>query len=234
MERGLAPTRAKAQALILAGLVFTGDKKLEKAGMLVDGTSAIEVRGKDHPYVSRGGVKLETALNTFAIDVNGANALDVGASTGGFTDCLLQRGAKHVVSLDVGKGQMDWKLRTDPRVTLIEEFNARTISPETLNCGPFDIATIDVSFISLRLILPPVVSVLAGNGTIIALVKPQFEAGREEVGKGGIVKDPKVQQRVLDGILAFGQSLGLSVVGHVESGILGAKGNREFLAVFKK
>jgi len=233
-EKGLAPSRARAQSLILAGLVYSGDRKLEKAGLLVDVSADIEVRGKEHPYVSRGGVKLAAALDAFQIDPAGMAALDVGASTGGFTDCLLQRGAKSVFALDVGKGQIDWKLRSDPRVTVVEEFNARTVSPETVAGGPFDIVVMDVSFISLELILPPMPAMTAKGGYILALVKPQFEAGRAEVGKGGIVKDPKVHKKTVGKILALGDSLGLATIGQIESPITGAKGNKEFFIGFKK
>jgi len=231
VERGLAPTRAQAQSLILAGLVYGGGQKLEKAGTQFDESAEIEVRGKEHPYVSRGGVKLSAALKDFAVNPEGKTAVDVGASTGGFTDCLLQNGAKSVLALDVGKGQMDWKLRTDPRVKVVEGFNARNLSPETAG-GFFDIAVIDVSFISLDLVLERAASVVVEGGIIIALVKPQFEAGRAEVGKGGVIKDPKVMEKTVEKVVALGISLNLVLLGRSESPITGAKGNREFFAVF--
>jgi len=232
VELGLAESRERAKSLVMSGLVYAGDRRLEKAGMMVDASEHILVKGKDHPYVSRGGLKLEAALDGFGIDVAGKKALDVGASTGGFTDCFLQRGARCVTALDVGKGQMDWKLRSDPRVTLIENFNARDITPKTAG-GPYDVVAIDVAFISLRLILDPVASVTAPGGAIIALVKPQFEAGREEVGRGGIVRDPAVHEKVLENVKNFGMSAGLKPMGEMESPITGAKGNREFLLLFK-
>lgn len=233
VERGLAPTRARGQSFILSGNVFVNGQKAEKAGEAVADDAVIEVKGKDHPYVGRGGMKLAAALDAFHIDPAGKTALDIGASTGGFTDCLLQCGAAKVVAVDVGKNQIDWKLRNDPRVTVIEEFNARNLRPEDVG-GPFDIIVVDVSFISLELILPPAVAALAPGGVCIALVKPQFEAGREEVGSGGIVRDPKVHQRVVEKILTLGSGLGLSAIGHIDSPIEGTKGNREFLAAFGK
>ena len=233
VEKGLAPSRARAQSYILAGIVYSGGQKLEKAGTLLDATADIEVRGKEHPYVSRGGIKLAAVLDAFHIGPAGKTALDVGASTGGFTDCLLQRGAKSVLALDVGKDQIDWKLRSDPRVKVVEGFNARTVSPQTVG-GPFDIVTIDVSFISLELVLPPLPGVTVDGGHIVALVKPQFEAGRDEVGKGGIIKDTKVHEKVVEKIIKFGVALGLTLIGNIESPITGAKGNKEFLIVFRK
>lgn len=231
VERGLAPTRAKAQSMILAGLVYAGTQRLDKAGAPYDESLPVEVRGREHPYVSRGGVKLAAALVEFAVGPEGKTALDVGASTGGFTDCLLQGGAKSVVALDVGKGQMDWKLRSDPRVKLEEGFNARNLSPENV-AGPFDLAVIDVSFISLALVLPRVATVLTEGGVVISLVKPQFEAGRGEVGKGGVVRDAGVMERAVDKVVAVGESSGLIPLGRIESPITGAKGNREFFAAF--
>ncbi len=233
VERGLAPTRARGQSFILSGNVFVNGQKAEKAGEAVAEDAIIEVKGKDHPYVGRGGLKLAAALDAFSIDPAKKTALDIGASTGGFTDCLLQRGAAKVVAVDVGSNQIDWKLRNDPRVTVIEEFNARNLKMEDVG-GPFDIIVIDVSFISLELILPPAAAALVPGGVCIALVKPQFEAGREEVGSGGIVRDPKVHKRVVDKILALGSGLGLSAIGHIDSPIEGTKGNREFLAAFRK
>lgn len=232
VERGLAKSRERAKSLIMAGKVLSGGERLNKAGTMVDPLIPLEVKGSDHPYVSRGGVKLEAVLDRFSINVDGKKVLDIGASTGGFTDCMLKRGAKSVTALDVGKGQIDWKLRSDPRVILIEKVNARNITPETVG-GSFDIVTIDVAFISLELILPPAKEVTESGGTVIALVKPQFEAGRGEVEKGGIVKDPQVQKKVVEKIIAFGSNLGLKTVGQAESPITGAKGNREFFVVFE-
>lgn len=233
MERNLAESRERAKSLIMAGLVYGGGNKLDKPGAMVDESMEIKLKGKDHPYVSRGGVKLEGALDSFDIDVSGKTALDIGASTGGFSDCLLQRGAASVTAVDVGKGQIDWKLRNDPRVKLIENFNARSITRQNIG-GPFDIVTIDVSFISLELILSPAASVTAPGGKIIALIKPQFEAGRVDVGKGGIVKDEGVQKKCVEKIKDFGASISLALIGEMESPIKGAKGNREFFALFKR
>ncbi len=233
LERGLVKNRQRAKSLIMAGAVFSEGKRLDKAGMAVDPATNIEIKMADHPYVSRGGVKLEAVLDRFAIEVEGRKILDIGASTGGFTDCLLRRGASGVTALDVGKGQIDWKLRNDPRVKLIEKFNARDIAPDTFD-EKFDVVTIDVSFISLELILRPVAEIVAPGGYVIALVKPQFEAGREEVSKGGIVKDPVVHEKVTQKIREFGKGLGFGLVGDIESPITGAKGNKEFFVVFRK
>jgi len=233
VERGLAESRERAKSLIMAGLVYGGGNRLDKPGALVDGSMEIALKGRDHPYVSRGGVKLEGLLDKFDIDVTGKTALDIGASTGGFTDCLLKRGAASVTAVDVGKGQIDWKLRNDPRVRLVENFNARQITKENIG-GVFDIVTIDVSFISLELVLSPAACVTAPGGRIIGLVKPQFEAGRGEVGKGGIVKDAAVQKKCVEKVKSFGASIGLELIGDMESPIRGAKGNREFFVVFRR
>ncbi|GMT43043.1 MAG: TlyA family rRNA (cytidine-2'-O)-methyltransferase [bacterium] len=232
-ERGIAESRERAKSLILAGRVFTGGARLDKAGAMIDLLAEIEVKGPDHPYVSRGGVKLDALLEKFHINVNGKKALDVGASTGGFTDCMLQRGAESVTAIDVGRGQIGWKIRSDQRVRLIEGLNARGVTPENAG-GPYDVVTIDVSFISLTLILGPVVNVTAPGGVVAALVKPQFEAGREEVGKGGIVRDPKTHKRVVEKVRRFGATVGLDPVGEMESPIKGAKGNKEFFIVFRR
>ena len=236
VERGLAPSRERARALILAGLVRVGDVRESKAGTLVAADSAITLDEPDHPFVGRGGLKLVHALDAFGLDVTGRQALDVGASTGGFTDVLLQRGAAHVVALDVGHGQLDWRLRQDPRVTVMERVNARSLTPETFGSGPrqFGIITIDVSFISLRLILPPVPALLEPAGDVVALVKPQFEAGRDDVGKGGIVRDPEVHQRVVNDVVDESRRLGFVVAGLTASPITGAEGNREFLLHLKR
>jgi 23S rRNA (cytidine1920-2'-O)/16S rRNA (cytidine1409-2'-O)-methyltransferase len=227
VERGLAPSRERARALILAGQVLVDGTPAPKAGTAVDSEADVTLAVPDHPYVGRGGLKLAHALDTFHIDVSGREALDVGASTGGFTDVLLQRGAARVVALDVGHGQLDWTLRNDPRVVVIEHFNARHLSLEALP-GPVTFVSIDVSFISLRHILPGVRSVLAPGADVIALVKPQFEAGRGEVRKG-IIRDPDVQARVLEEVSVAAREVGLSPLGSTPSPITGQKGNVEFL-----
>jgi 23S rRNA (cytidine1920-2'-O)/16S rRNA (cytidine1409-2'-O)-methyltransferase len=231
VERGLAASRERARALILAGSVRVNGQPAGKAGTAISADAEVTVISPDHPYVGRGGLKLAHALETFGIAVVGRSALDIGASTGGFTDALLQRGAAHVVALDVGHGQLDWKLRNDPRVDVVERVNARTLTPVDLppDRVPFDIVTIDVSFISLRLILPVVPPLLVDGGDVVALVKPQFEAGRGEIGKGGIVRDAAVQARVFEEVTSAANALGLGRAGATDSPILGAEGNREFL-----
>jgi 23S rRNA (cytidine1920-2'-O)/16S rRNA (cytidine1409-2'-O)-methyltransferase len=227
VERGLAPSRERARALILAGQVLVDGQLETKAGTQVDTAADLGLVAPDHPYVGRGGVKLAHALDTFHITVEGREALDIGASTGGFTDVLLQRGATRVVALDVGHGQIDWALRNDPRVVVIEHFNARHLQPSDLP-GPVDIVTIDVSFISLRQILPVVPPVLRPRGDVVALVKPQFEAGRSEIRKG-VIRDAAVQARVVDEVSAAAREVGLTPVASTTSPITGAKGNVEFL-----
>jgi len=226
VERGLAESRSRAQQLIRAGQVLVGDRVHDKPGMQVPVDAAIRIRER-LPYVSRGGLKLAAALDAFAMDITGVVAADVGASTGGFTDCLLQRGAAKVYAIDVGYGQLAWSLRQDERVVVMERTNVRYLDelPE-----PVDLATIDVSFISLRLVLPKVVGWLKPAGHIIPLIKPQFEAGRENVGRGGIVRDADVHRRVLHEILSFAEGTGLRVRGLIPSPITGAEGNVEFLA----
>ena len=231
VERGLAPSRERARALILAGQVTVDDRPETKAGTSVDSDATVALLTPDHPYAGRGGLKLAHALDTFHIDVKGREGLDIGASTGGFTDVLLQRGATRVVALDVGHGQLDWKLRNDERVVVIERFNARHLTPADLP-GPVDVVTIDVSFISLRHILPVVTPVLRTGGDVIALVKPQFEAGRAEVRKG-IIRDPAVHARVLEEVTAAGAEVGLTRVASTPSPITGQKGNIEFLVHFR-
>jgi 23S rRNA (cytidine1920-2'-O)/16S rRNA (cytidine1409-2'-O)-methyltransferase len=226
-DKGLAPSRERAKAVVLAGLVRVNGEVVSKAGTLVDGAADVTLAAPDHPYVGRGGLKLAHALDTFGIGVAGREALDVGASTGGFTDVLLQRGATRVVALDVGHGQLDWKLRSDPRVVVVEHFNARHLTVADLP-GPVDVVVIDVSFISLRQILPPVATVLREGADVVALVKPQFEAGRDEVRKG-IIRDPAVHERVLAEVTAAGAEVGLTRVGFTPSPITGQKGNVEFL-----
>jgi len=230
-DQGLCASRSKAQAAIMAGLVYVAGQKAEKPGMNVVEGASVEVRGKPHPFVSRGGVKLEKALNEFPIDVAGRTALDVGASTGGFTDCLLQRGAAKVYAVDVGYGQLDWKLRNDPRVAVIERTNARNLTPGDLvpQAAPPTLAVIDVSFISLSKILPAVYNLLADKAEIVALIKPQFEAGKGKVGRGGVVRDEAVRQEVIAKVQTGAEGLGLKTKGLVQSPIEGADGNIEYL-----
>jgi 23S rRNA (cytidine1920-2'-O)/16S rRNA (cytidine1409-2'-O)-methyltransferase len=228
VTRGLAPSRERARALILAGQVRATGLAVPKPGSTVAPDAQITIIGADHPYVGRGGLKLAHALDQFAIDVTGRDALDIGASTGGFTDVLLQRGARHVVALDVGHGQFDWTLRRDPRVLVMEGVNARYLRPEQLP-HPVDVVVIDVSFISLRLILPVVPALLRPAADVIALVKPQFEAGRADVGRGGIVDDSSVHERVIAEVSAAAAGIGLAPQGMTPSPITGASGNREFL-----
>lgn len=230
-HRGLVESRERARALILAGKVHVNGQPSAKAGSLVAADADIRVEEPEHPWVSRGGIKLAHALEAFGIDVTGVLGLDIGASTGGFSDVLLQRGARHVIALDVGHNQLHWKLRSDPRVTVLEGVNARALTPADLpRLGDgAHIITIDVSFISLRLILPVVPALLAPGGHVVALVKPQFEAGRSDVGRGGLVKDPAVHERVIDEVTAAAATVGLTRVAVTESPITGAEGNREFL-----
>src|SRR4029434_2746537 len=231
VERGLAPSRERARALILAGQVTVDDRPATKAGTTVDDRAALALLAPDHPYAGRGGVKLAHALDAFHIDVRGRECLDIGASTGGFTDALLQRGASRVVALDVGHGQLDWKLRNDTRVVVIERFNARRLTLADLPSA-VDVVTIDVSFISLRQILPAVTPVLRPAADVVALVKPQFEAGRAEIRKG-IIRDPAVHARVLEEVAVAGAEVGLSRVASTPSPITGQKGNVEFLVHFR-
>ncbi len=227
VERGLFQSRAQAQRAILAGYVRVNGQIVDKPSAQVPSDAHIELKEKPR-YVSQGGIKLEHALCFFQLDVTDKVCLDIGASTGGFTDCLIQHGAKRVYAVDVGKGQLDWKLRDDPRVVVLEEINARYLKPEQIG-EPVDIATVDVSFISLKLILPPLKEIVKPKGDLICLVKPQFEAGREHVTRGGVVKDPSVHQRVLEDLASFVQTqLGLSVVNATHSPIRGPAGNIEF------
>jgi len=229
VDAGLADSRARAQALILAGHVVIGDHAVRKPGDLVDADAPVRLKGEPMPYVSRGGLKLAHALDHFALDVRGLRALDVGASTGGFTDVLLQRGAAAVIAVDVGTNQLAHKLRSDPRVTSIEQTNARTLDVATLPFRP-DLVVCDVSFISLTLVLPTLVAAVGpGKKPIIALVKPQFEVGKGEVGKGGVVREPEKRQAAVDKCAAAARALGCEVVGVVESPITGPAGNVEYL-----
>ena len=231
VERGLAPSRERARALILAGDVLVDGHPAAKAGTAVSSESEVTLRTAGHPWVSRGGLKLVHALETFGIDPTGMLALDIGASTGGFTDVLLQRGAARVVALDVGHNQIDWKIRTDPRVLVLEGVNARYLTPDQLpaDARRFALVTIDVSFISLRHILPVVPSLLDDGGHVIALVKPQFEAGKTDVGKGGIVRDERIHARVIDEVTEAARQAGLKRLGLEPSPIRGTEGNQEFL-----
>jgi 23S rRNA (cytidine1920-2'-O)/16S rRNA (cytidine1409-2'-O)-methyltransferase len=230
VTRGLAVSRERARALILAGLVRVNGTMVSKAGSPVEPADDITLIEPDHPYVGRGGVKLAHALDVFAIDVTGRLALDVGASTGGFTDVMLRRGAARVVALDVGHGQLDWRIRSDPRVIVLERINARTLTPDQLpdDARIFGVVTMDLSFISVRHVLPAIVPLLDPGADLVILVKPQFEAGREEVGKGGLVRDAAVHMRVVDEVAAAANALGLTRVAMTESPITGTEGNREF------
>ncbi|MFB0841972.1 TlyA family RNA methyltransferase [Paenibacillus oleatilyticus] len=229
VEQGYYETREKAKAAIMAGLVLVDDVPVDKAGTKIARTSKLIVKGAVHPYVSRGGLKLEKALNVFGIDLQGVTMLDIGASTGGFTDCALQNGAVHVYAVDVGYNQLDWSLRKDPRVSVMERTNFRYMQPGDLQGPEPAFASIDVSFISLKLILPPLKQLLAPQGQVVALIKPQFEAGREKVGKSGVVRDPRVHQEVLEDILRFAQDIGYAIRGLTYSPIKGGEGNIEFL-----
>ncbi len=233
VSRGLAKSRERAQALILAGAVLVGDQPAVKAGSLVSPDAVIRIRGEDNPYVSRGGLKLRGALDTFGLPIQGLVALDVGASTGGFTDCLLQAGAAKVYAIDVGYGQFAWMLREDPRVVCIERTNIRYYDGESIADG-IDIAVIDTSFISLRLVIPPVLKLIKDGAVVLALVKPQFEVERNEVGKRGVVRDPALHEKVLTGLTSFCRELGLDVLGNCVSPLTGPAGNREFFLYLKK
>ena len=229
VERGLAETRAAAQRLVMAGLVFTGERRLDKPGHAVAADLPLEVRGQPHPYVSRGGLKLERGLDHFAIPVAGRVALDVGSSTGGFTDLLLQRGAAKVYAVDVGTNQLAWKLRQDPRVVSMERTNMRDVTRAEI-AEPVDLVVCDASFIGLRTVLPAALALAAPGAHLVALIKPQFEVGRGRVGKGGIVRDPDLHREVCDTIVDWlGQQPGWQVLGLADSPIEGADGNREFL-----
>lgn len=230
VERGLVGSRTKAQALILAGAVFSGDRRLDKAGWMVGCDTALEVRGRPHPWVSRGGLKLEKALDAFAIPADGRIAIDIGASTGGFTDVLLARGARLVHAVDVGRGQLAWKLRRDPRVVVMEGVNARHLTAAQLGGAVPDLIVCDASFIGLATVLPASLSLAAPGAHLVALIKPQFEAGRGSVGKGGVVRDPEVHRKVCRSVRTWLEGLGgWRVLGLTESPVRGADGNAEFL-----
>jgi 23S rRNA (cytidine1920-2'-O)/16S rRNA (cytidine1409-2'-O)-methyltransferase len=237
VERGLAPSRTRAQALVMAGVVLVGEQRVEKPSETFAPDASVRVRGSDDPaarYVGRGGLKLEGALKEFNLDVRDFACLDVGASTGGFTDCLLQHGARRVVAIDVGHNQIAYSLRADERVEVREGVNARHLKPEDFGDTVFDLIVMDVSFISATKVLPALVSLLKNDGRMIVLIKPQFEVGRGEVGKGGIVNDPAQHTRVIEEVNCAARELGLEVRGVIESPIQGADGNREFLALYKR
>ncbi len=231
--RGLAPSRSRAQGMIMAGLVRVDDRVVTKSGFRVPPGARVRVAGPEHPYVSRGGVKLAGALDHFGLEVRERSCLDVGASTGGFSDCLLQRGAPRVTALDVGYGQLAWKLRRDPRVTVLERINVRHLDPQTAP-GPFDLITADVSFISLTLVIPPLLSRLGPGGCLLVLVKPQFEAGREQVGAGGVVRDRQVRLQAVDKVRRFLDQAGLAVAEPYPSPIKGPAGNQEYFLLARQ
>lgn len=234
VERGLVPTRTRAQSSIMAGLVFTGDRRIAKPGETLDPDAPLELRGKDHPWVSRGGLKLDHALDAFGLDVTDATCLDIGASTGGFTDVLLSRGAAKVYAVDVGKGQLDWKLRQDDRVVVLEETNARYITADDIP-DSIDLITCDVSFIGLEKVLPGGMALCHAGSTLVALIKPQFQAGPDQVSKGGIVRDPAIHDAVCERVSQWlNTQPGWRVLGVTASPITGAKGNREFLIAATK
>ena len=228
VSRGLAESRARAQALIMAGLVFVGTRKVDKSGQQVAEDAEITVKGRDHPWVSRGGIKLSAAIEHFGLDPAGAVAMDIGSSTGGFTDVLLQNGAAHVFAVDSGTNQLAWKLRQDPRVTVLEQTSARVLTPEQID-RPCDWVVCDASFIGLAKVLERPLELAAPDCRLVALIKPQFEVGREEVGKGGVVRDPALHARVCDQVRGWLESSGWTVDGIVESPITGPEGNVEFL-----
>jgi 23S rRNA (cytidine1920-2'-O)/16S rRNA (cytidine1409-2'-O)-methyltransferase len=232
VDRGLVESRERAQKLVMAGLVYAGTERVEKPGAQIAAGTPLEVRGEDHPFVSRGGVKLAAALDALGLTVVDATILDVGASTGGFTDCLLQRGARRVYAVDVGYGQLAWKLRRDPRVVNLERTNVRHLDADAIG-EPLDLATIDASFISLTLVLPAVAALLPPGRPLLALVKPQFEVGKGKVGKGGVVRDPALHVAVLAKLQEFAGTIGLAVEALLASPLLGPAGNREFFLALR-
>jgi 23S rRNA (cytidine1920-2'-O)/16S rRNA (cytidine1409-2'-O)-methyltransferase len=233
LNRGLAASRQRARALIMSGKILVNRKLIDKPGVPVADQDEILLKGDDHPFISRGGLKLEAALRAFEVVVADKVCLDVGASTGGFTDCLLQHGARKVYAVDVGYGQLAWKLRQDPRVTVLERTNIRHLPFETVG-EPVDLITIDVSFISLRIVVPAVLQFMNQDAAILALIKPQFEVGKGQVGKGGVVRDPTLHQQVLEELTAFFSRTPLSVAGVIDSPILGPKGNKEFFIFLQR
>ena len=228
-EQGYAETRSKAQAIIMSGQVYVDGQKADKPGISYEETAAIEVRGAVCPYVSRGGLKLEKALRDFGVNPEGYVCSDSGASTGGFTDCLLQQGAKKVFAIDVGYGQLDWKIRSDPRVVVMERTNIRYVTPEQLG-EPLDLSVVDVSFISLRIVLPAIKNLLKENGQVLCLIKPQFEAGKDKVGKKGVVREKATHVEVLESFVELADSLDFRILGLTFSPVKGPEGNIEFLA----
>ncbi len=235
VELGLADSRTRAQALIMSGLVLANDRRIEKSSEKVEISATIRLKGSslDLKYVGRGGLKLEAALKHFQVDPSGWKCIDIGASTGGFTDCLLQHGATKVVAVDAGTNQLVWSLRNDPRVEVHEKTNARELDPDLVG-KDFDLAVMDVSFISVKKVIPSIVPLLTVSGKLIVLIKPQFEVGKGEVGKGGIVRDPEKHIRVVADVNEFVTNLGLSYEGVIDSPILGAEGNKEFLAFYAR
>lgn len=233
VKKGFYPSREKAKAAIMAGIVFADGQKSDKAGNMIDSDAELFVKENLCPYVSRGGLKLEKSMKEFDLHLQDAVCMDIGASTGGFTDCMLQNGAAKVYAIDVGYGQLDWKLRNDPRVVNREKCNVRYLDPATI-AEPVDFISIDVSFISLKLIFPVAASVLADKGEIVCLVKPQFEAGREQVGKKGIVRDRKVHEEVIENVISYAKENGLYAHGLTFSPVTGAKGNIEYLLSLSK
>jgi 23S rRNA (cytidine1920-2'-O)/16S rRNA (cytidine1409-2'-O)-methyltransferase len=233
VSRGLAESRARAQALIMAGLVFAGDRKVDKSGQQVPEDADLSVKGRDHPWVSRGGIKLAHALEHFGLDPVGAVAMDIGSSTGGFTDVLLQKDAAHVFAVDSGTNQLAWKLRQDPRVTVLEQTSARILTPEQID-QPCNWVVCDASFISLAKVLERPLELAAPDCRLVALIKPQFEVGREEVGKGGVVRDPALHERVCEEVRGWLEGTGWTVDGIVESPITGPEGNVEFLIAARR
>lgn len=234
-DRGFASSRSKAQALVMAGVVLVGERRVEKPSETFAPDAAIRIKGEtpESRYVGRGGLKLEHALREFSIDPAGMECIDIGSSTGGFTDCLLQNGAKSVVAIDAGTNQLDWKLRSDPRVEVRENTNARELKPGNF-ASPFDLAVMDVSFISVTKIIPAIVPLLRPGGKLVILIKPQFEVGKGEVGKGGIVREPEKHERVVREVNEFAASAGLTVLGVTDSPITGAEGNKEFLGCYER
>ena len=228
MEKGLCESRSKAQAIIMEGLVFVSGQRVDKPGTAVSPEADIEIRGNTCPFVSRGGLKLEKALRFFGVEPEGYVCSDSGASTGGFTDCLLQKGAKKVFAIDVGYGQLAWSIRSDPRVVVMERTNIRNVTPEMLG-EPLDLSVVDVSFISLKLVLPVIKTLLKPTGQVLCLIKPQFEAGKEKVGKKGVVREPATHLEVLESFLDTARSLGFMVVNLTYSPVKGPEGNIEFL-----
>jgi 23S rRNA (cytidine1920-2'-O)/16S rRNA (cytidine1409-2'-O)-methyltransferase len=233
IEKRIVQSRERARSLIMEGRVIVEDRTIDKPGTKVDVEAQLQIRGGDLPYVSRGGVKLEGALNAFGVHPSGMVVMDVGASTGGFTDCVLQKGARKVYAVDVGYGQLAWKLRKDPRVVNLERRNIRYLKREEVE-KEVDLILIDTSFISIEKYLPHLLGFLRKGGTIISLIKPQFEVGKGEVGKGGVVKDPALHQKVIERISQFSRGLGLKVLRVIESSLLGPKGNKEFFIYLKK